>query len=215
MTVALLVSMLLQISASYVLLHSRFGWNRSSSYCQNHCNSDLISLHSISDNDEMIFAINKNDIFNENAGNKNIWIGLYGMDNTTYLWTDQSSYLYTNWAPNQPDISNNKFYTNIDVNSSTKKWQTDDIDRTKRSICNSCDSKLNKYVIIGSGTSGNVVSDVPAAQFWCRLTLKTHMASIHSQRDMDEIVQLCSSINAFDDCWICLLYTSPSPRDRG
>ena len=66
--------------------------------------------------------------------------------------------------------------------------------------CNSCHGKLNKYIAVSPNTTVNFVY----AEQYCLSHYGTHLASVHSDEDMEEANLLCSLLSPFEDCWIGL-----------
>ncbi len=179
-------------SAPYTLITSKLTWDNAKTYCNNHCGSDLVSIHGGNQND---FATHISNIHRDST-----WIGLYWDINILeWQWSDNSisgiNYLYP-WYPSRPsDISLGEHCTEMWLDGQFL-WSNNDCTNQQSFICGHCDGVLNKYVFV------QLPMQYDNAQQYCTNTYNTDLASIHSQRDMDEAVLLCElRINPYS-CWI-------------
>ena len=73
-------------------------------------------------------------------------------------------------------------------------WQTNECSDRKPFLCQSCDGELNKYIF-------HIATDSHAnSQDYCRNMYGTDLASVHSERDQDEVMGLCDGYK----CWLGL-----------
>eukprot|EP01083_Nonionella_stella_P233298 822149_1 len=76
------------ITASYYISYNSFTWTNAESFCQNHCNSNLASIHS----DPELSAIQQ--LTNDSLISTNLWIGLFENSSGHYHWSDNTPFDY-------------------------------------------------------------------------------------------------------------------------
>eukprot|EP01084_Bolivina_argentea_P196210 336381_1 len=157
----------------YYISSSMFTYEDALKYCQNYCQSEIASIHNESQFKQAKEVIN----------------------NQSIIFADTDIYIVHSYNLN---IS----ATNCIVLDSNNNWQWKhaECNISRRVLCNHCDGKLNKYIIIRIGTY------FQQAKSKC-LELNTSLASIHTTRDFEEMQMLCN-ISAKDvtitSCWIGL-----------
>ena len=119
--------------------------------------------------------------------------------------------MYFPWTDNQPDgVTGVGDYSSCVWSSFNQGWKWEDQDCAIESfsICDNCNSYLNKYSIVYQSDSRNQ-SD---ARLLCQNEWGTDLASIHSEQDLEEALFLCDLKTSTDNivgqekCWIGLEY---------
>eukprot|EP01084_Bolivina_argentea_P154096 268650_1 len=205
------------IFSDYYLNINLFNWFFANEYCQQHCYSNLASMHNdidykyilqLIDNEQYSFSTVFGTWFglNQISSNENIQTGtgqwLY-IDNQTFDYG--SFYRHYPWEINQPDGLNAGQRCMRLWKDAENQWDDEFCDvNSMQFVCNTCEwNVLTKYVIIADKIFGNY----SAAQIECENTFGTDLASVHSRRDYDEIDLLCylHALNTDTyNCWIGL-----------
>ena len=73
--------------------------------CKDFFNSTLVSIHS---DEEQSFLTKF--AFNTNKAQNHVWIGARRISNDKFVWEDNTSFNYTNWAKTQPNNLDGKHY---------------------------------------------------------------------------------------------------------
>ena len=191
---------------TYYISPNRLSWWDAEDYCVNHCGSHLASVHSADQWLAVGIAV-ESDIYNETykrdvsqyGWSNAVWTGLKRNENDTgYIYSDGSLLDYGVGA-----ISNNSngdcVQLDIDDGYTAKGVNCNSLGRV---LCNSCDGKLNKYIMVKVNelTWGN-------AERFCFNHFKLgKLASFHNERDFDEMRVLCDDANTRENklCHICL-----------
>eukprot|EP01083_Nonionella_stella_P062508 162504_1 len=184
----------------YYLSPKQLDWTSALSYCQSHCSSNLASIHN---NKQYLMSVQtaSNMILNANHSDTNdVWIGLHDTASSgtkQWGWSDSSSYNYGTDMSIYPWLVSEAVYDcNYMDSSQDYAWNHANCQTKHRAICNSCNSKFNKYIPI------EIVSDWYEAQALCHSYYGTDLASIHSQEDYDEAVLIADLLSY--DVWIGL-----------
>ena len=208
----ILISVCIIFNDAYHVAHSGVFWPDAETYCNSHCGSNLASIHSDKQYNDIKTLIRNDDILSlSNAFGDDYWIGLNDEAETgTFVWTDNSDFDFaTNisggsypWLPNQPNISSSFPYTPFTQLQQDLRWKTDgpslpfrnssflDYPNAKGAlmICNECDwRKLSKYIFLRWEQM-----DYTEAEQYCNDNFGTNLASIHSEDDQKEAVYVLS-----------------------
>eukprot|EP01084_Bolivina_argentea_P103512 185398_1 len=200
------------IISSYYLSPNTLTWDNAELFCQNHCQSNLASIHSIEDQNEAIQLI-MNDEITTSAPDieKNAWIGLTITiesltGTTTYQWSDGTKYNYQNVLSHNNIIGTTHGRLFCTQNVTTCPWDNiNGMDPNNEHIflCNDCKwDILSKYAII-TENKGNTGGTGQAAQR-CENNFGTMIGSIHNDADNNEAKYLCELINDGRACHIGL-----------
>ena len=211
---------LLAFATGYYVTPNHLTWEQSVEYCQSYCDSNLASIHNISQNNDMIDTIKSAHLLVDDTAAEDVFFGLY--DDTTktnYKWMDGTSYSENEfggsnsfysfpWATNMPDsqINVNCGQIWIDSPGGGYGWDDTGCSSERRALCNTCSGKLNKYIILKENNGMNYAN----AETECNTQIGTNLASMHSQRDFQELQALCQlfdidhAVIETDDCWIGL-----------
>eukprot|EP01084_Bolivina_argentea_P236415 397507_1 len=178
-------------SSEYYLSYNAFTWDAAELFCQSHCSSNLASIHSYSDVVELQLLLN-NRSANINMNINDVWIGLVQNGSDQFKWSDNTPF---NWGNNKiTDIitSNPEYVLTYNTVSDKYEFANTYNSSTERSfVCNECKwDILTKYVYI------NTQLDFAAAELKCNDEFGTHIASIHSETDMQQ-VRLISDLSSY------------------
>eukprot|EP01084_Bolivina_argentea_P175836 304418_1 len=193
----------------YHLSLNTFTYQYAEQYCQSHCNSHLASVHSNASYQNIIHLINH---FGVNS--LSFWLGLEQTAPNTFSWIDGTQFDFGNdtasignfpWRGSEPDADQ---YLTL-FGGSNLQWRMVAGSASNMPICNSCDGKLTKYIILDDNTNK---LDYQATDNKCKLDYNTGIASIHSNNDTKEASTLCSITNNqnsdFDTCLFGLMYNN-------
>eukprot|EP01083_Nonionella_stella_P305310 1064540_1 len=172
----------------YYISPNKLKWFDANHYCKAFCNSTLASIHSAA-NQLSVIQLASNTIYIDTPyGSKNIWIGL-SIDTThnTFQWSDLTVFDFHNLANTTANMS----HTCIAMDTSYQ-WIPSDCNDHHRFMCNSCDSKLNKYLMIN--TKLNYTN---ALKFCTQNAHNASLASIHSASDYQDTFYL----SGYDESW--------------
>eukprot|EP01084_Bolivina_argentea_P057750 105499_1 len=176
------ILIIFRTNSDYYFSLNALSRENANTFCQNHCQSNLASIHSYTDRFEIETLLQKTatqiDI-------ENVWIGLYEQSNSAF-WSDSSEF---DWGADliiPKDNSDPKYYELMYDNSqNTFYFNQADISIEQPFICNKCEwNVLSKYVHI------NKQLDMLSAQLECNTRLSTSLASIHSVSDNNEATLL-------------------------
>ena len=183
---------------SYYISPNKLKWSDANHFCTEYCGSQLASIHSIQ---QQIFSqqIAENTLsINTTYGTNNIWIGIQ-INNDTNIsslhWNDSSIFNYNNLKYGNISSSANNERTPlclaIDINSDYE-WILTDCTINNRFMCNSCDSNINKYIIIN-----DKMNYTNAEKFCYENVHNSSLASIHNYWDYQEVKALVG----YDESW--------------
>ena len=187
--------------SAYYLSPNSVSWSNASSFCQNYCNSDLISIHSNDENLQVIKiadnSLDITDVYKSIAISSTpnmIWLGLTILSGN-WSWSDGSLFDFGSnvsggaypWEEKEPNNKNGlELCVHILLNSDEDRWNDNQCYNAYRFMCNDCKGKLNKYVLIY-----NYPLNYSQAEAFCRDKLSTSLASIHDKYDQDLAANLC------------------------
>ena len=203
---------ILHIVSAYWISESRNQWSVASLYCQTFCSSHLASFHSESDYLEAKSLIINSSYINLTAGfsgnHDQVWIGLNDISSEgNFQWSDGTSFKdYATdisggvhpWASYEPINWNNEDCVHFSGPSRNYLWNDNDCDQLFRFMCNSCEGKLDKYILYH-----NMQLTAPNAEKWCQDHLGTALASVHSYDDNYAVQSLCDATDS-ENCWLGL-----------
>ena len=174
------------MTKSYWITNNELSWDDASRYCQQRCKSHLASFHSTNDYLSAIEYI-QNSFNIDDFGH--VWTGLrrISTDLSNFEWSDGSAFDFGNdisggvypWLPGDP---NNQAGIEHCVHfwpSNNWEWNDTPCNSKHKVLCNSCEGKLNKYIMYGNPPLHFDIADT-----FCRNDLNTTLASIHSYDDM-------------------------------
>lgn len=98
----------------YYLSSNRLTFDQGQYFCSNHCNSDLASIHNITQFSEVLITINaSHSIHKMDTRPDWVWIGLYNHStSSTFIWLDGTEFDYGStifplrtspWLTNHPN----------------------------------------------------------------------------------------------------------------
>eukprot|EP01083_Nonionella_stella_P168576 569494_1 len=205
-------------TSPFYLSPTRFEFQNARRYCQNHCQSDLASIHDSAQNDLAVYLAATGPrlgdyLENSNfdwQGPHNVFIGLHQLPGSTpegtsrdYYWVDGTPFDYGNvaafseegpWGCAEPDYENDEQCTVMHYTGVCNTWAWGDEalcnDLSMRFLCNSCGGSLNKYAVVH-----RTPQQYADAETYCETYLGTTLASIHSKYDYDSAVRLCAFAN--------------------
>jgi len=206
----LAATIFLQIANAYHLTLSYMEYPRARAYCQDYCHSELASIHSQADQDEIVELITR-----DGYATREVWIGLHDSEQeNTWQWDDGSPFNFGNtsddegfivrgrypWRSKEPDPDSEDNHIAIEA---TRNYEW--IDRRStynyHVLCDSCSGQIERYVAI------NGYREYDEAEQECEDTFGTSLASIASIWDMHEAQSHCQGV-AFNrtgiGCWIGL-----------
>eukprot|EP01084_Bolivina_argentea_P204581 349400_1 len=191
---ALIVNIINHSSAYYLSL-SEFKWLNASNYCQNHCHSQLASIHSEEDyqNIKQLLEYYKPYIVQD------ISIGLNNISGQGFDWSDGSVFDYANGTVGSYPWRSNRPHGQLVVvlNKDTLEFQDVGSAGRRHFLCNHCDGVITKYII-----PNMVTTRYNESQQYCRNTFGTTLASLHSDIDMREAQLICEERTNSNGCWI-------------
>eukprot|EP01083_Nonionella_stella_P084984 235348_1 len=205
---ALLLLYLVATDGFYISLN-RLDWYQAESYCIQHCNSHLVSLHSYNEHQQLIRAIHlsttNNTMINMEPSARHIYIGLSTDASDQWQWTDGTSFTFGKtggvYPWNSAHPSSNSSFSCVIVDRTSNLWYTTTCTQTDAIFaCNSCDESLTKYSIITDTHPRSGQS------FLCSFLYGTELMSMHSHRDFDEASMVCSIIPLTVSCYVGLTY---------
>eukprot|EP01084_Bolivina_argentea_P265701 450470_1 len=204
------------ISPSYHINPNILTWKNATSYCKNHCNSNLASIHNERDNVYAKYLATNGLKLHTSGYSPNVSIGLFKLQSASeWEWSDGSIFDYgNNYKPGEflvrPYPWTDKLLTDntdekcvrmrSDENYEFQESNCSD-SAISRFMCDSCDSKLNKYIVV------NTKMEYSQANVYCKTEFGMSLASIHSMSDYNEAKYLCE-LNNNGDCYIGLTWTS-------
>ena len=209
-------------SSDYFVSPIRLNWYGADQYCNDHCNSELASIHTGFDNLYIIDIIDNAPNISS-LKNDGTWFGLNqidfeGNDGYTGIWnyTDETPFDFGNfyrhypWEHFQPDGKDHgqwcaRFWADAD-----NLWDDEfcDPDLSQQLVCNECQwNVLTKYVLLE-----DTYDSQPDAQLACENIYGTDLASIHSDADQKEAALLCELSNTSSGCWIGLYNADNTAR---
>eukprot|EP01083_Nonionella_stella_P200410 733926_1 len=110
-------------------------------FCPNQCGSTFGSIHS----EQQFQSVQSLSNYNIDNG---IWIGLKAIDDKpTYSWIDTTPFDFAKWAANEPS-GNSINKQCVTMATQDFEWAASQCDIAKRSLCNHCNGKLNKYILL-------------------------------------------------------------------
>eukprot|EP01083_Nonionella_stella_P180128 641518_1 len=151
----------------YFLPGSTLTFNDSAQFCSDLCNSDLASIHSQSQLNDAVNAIQVRP--------KHIWASTQHQRDEAYIgltsdtfpsipfaWQDQSPFNYGNdttkgsppWKTDHPQGGFTPTCVVLEADTSTWRDVQCDHTTTDRFLCNHCNSKINKYAVLTHDTIG-------------------------------------------------------------
>ena len=193
--------------SSYWFSNNRLTWQNASRYCQYRCNSHLASFHNPNayTSATRLIQNSMNITMGFNDNQKDIWIGLKRnspfkgwewSDNSTFDFGSNTSSTGSPWAPDTHGPSNhNQNCVRIWIDADYK-WKNRGCSSELRFLCNSCEAKLDKYILYRQTPQSDT------ANHFCRNFLGTALASVHTNDDVASAVSLAalSGIDTF--IWI-------------
>ena len=193
--ILLIISLVYKAVHGYWLSQNRLSWHDASKYCQNYCNSELASIHNKTDNDKCTSLIQKEIPIVGGFSDESlrVWIGLHNFTGT-FEWSDGSLWNFGDdissrgiypWRSNQPDNYDGTEYC-VHFYTDAKTWNDKYCMNKYRFLCNSCEGKLDKYIMYQSGSS-------------CEDNLNTTLASLHDVYDQLSAESLCDSNTTNDE----------------
>ena len=209
----IVISIYITSLSGYYLSPNSVTWPNASTFCQNYCNSHLVSIHS---DDEYMHigriidnSMDITDVFNGTGvslGTNEVWIGLRDFDQNgtgTWSWSDGSLFNFANdtsggvypWrngggSSKEPNNwAGDEWCTHLWVDYSNA-WNDNGCHGKYRFICNECRGKLSKYVFIHDrkSTYSNALS-------LCEDELGTSLASVHDIHDFALMAGLGSMVS--------------------
>eukprot|EP01084_Bolivina_argentea_P148868 260180_1 len=211
---------------TYYLSPIRFDIHYAQTYCNDHCNSQIASIHNEKD---MQLAVNmaynqpKFELFmhTDYRNEHNVQIGLYRNDSAQIdplAWLDGSVWNYGNktsplgqypWASEEPDMNGIEMCTQLRWEELYYIWgDSKQCYHTQRFLCNSCDGELNKYMVVTKLDYNETAMGYALAESYCNNYLNESLASIHSKYDFKLAQKLCDlsvgQTGFSTDCWIGL-----------
>eukprot|EP01084_Bolivina_argentea_P255217 429194_1 len=190
---------------AYYMSPNKFTFDNGRSYCINYCHSDMASIKNNAQYQEAIHTMQSGQLLFNTQFDKHVYIGLHTDSySANFTWVDGTPWTFGSnisikgtypWAPNQPDDPIPELCAQIYVDSNYQ-WDDASCNFNRRTLCNSCNSILNKYFMIIPTATYNT------ARSQCQ-SYGTSLASFHSDRDYQELSTLCSITNN-NNCWIGL-----------
>ena len=183
---------------AYFISPLHFNWNEAREYCQIHCESDLAVVDNNDQLNSIMHLYQNFEMVNElHSNSMNAWIGLYDIDasfiDRDWLWIDNTPFNAT--IMNVSD-NGDPSWNCISIQNGTHLLQPTNCDTTQSFICQSCDGKFNKYILMRDKSNWKDSEDL------CRSNYGTHLASIHSHTDYNESQLITNIIN--EVTWIGL-----------
>eukprot|EP01083_Nonionella_stella_P053306 141035_1 len=187
--------------------------NDSMQFCDEICDSDLASIHSVSQLNDAVNAINvrPKDVWATTLHRRDeAYIGLRSDDypSIPFSWNDDSPFNYGNnthpgttpWKQDHPNGIDADTCVVLETDGGAWRDVPCHYDSFNRFICNDCNGKINKYALLnGDYATYNESDDL------CLQIYGTSLASIHTNRDIIEITSLLR-ISQDNIAWIGLEY---------
>eukprot|EP01083_Nonionella_stella_P006449 18718_1 len=184
----------------YYISPNLLDWHQAEDFCAQHCNSNLASIHSEAQNNELIALIQNiaSDPMINIPSTIDTYIGLIDSNgNGNWAWSDGSSFDYGNdlsggkgpWDTSNPNSNSNPICVQIEGNDKWNDVECNDAFTPVIFACNSCDGVLTKTAM--EETRDNYEDN----KVRCANKFGTELLSFHSQSDWDEATRLCRLIN--------------------
>jgi len=172
------------VSNAYYISPNKLSWNDANAYCHDICDSELASIHSIAQH--QFISLQDALAIDTNYGDNNFWIGLSTttvlnttFSDYTYQWIDASPVDYTPESLLSSNIDNSTTTCiAIDISSSSAQWIHANCSEHRRFVCNTCDSRINRFVLINQHLRYN------DAQRFCEENVShSSLASVHNDAE--------------------------------
>eukprot|EP01084_Bolivina_argentea_P211092 359123_1 len=213
MLLIVLLSILLSFTYvvdGYYFSHNILRAKNASNYCQQHCGSNLLSIHNSKEHSNAVDFVNTQKKYADLSDD--IWIGLRrNLTDGTFYWTDGSVFNYGTdlsgsvepWKRNKPlPLTEQRECVLLNKDQDKMLWNDFNCNNRKHFLCNDCDSVLNKYIIPNIESKYN-----NAGSDYCEQLYNTSLANIYNENDMENAQFLCSQrAENISGCWIGKIY---------
>ena len=179
------------------LSYNRMTWSNAESFCRDHCNSHLVSIHS---DDELsdVASLFTNSFSSRYYIDSAVWIGLKQEDDGSFNWTDASSLDYTSWGSSYPNSSSSADAVQL---SGSDFENTAGNSVEQQFVCQECQwTTLTKYVALNDPD----VQSFANGESDCDGLVGQDMASLHSDADQTAIEVLGAYSDFVTAAWIGL-----------
>ena len=194
-------------------------WLDAQLVCNDEFGSNLASIHSQVEQydkiEEVTFEILKWDENIEEGDDteRYAWIGAYDSDyNNNWKWIDNTVWGgWTNWYSSDPVSSNGEYCGLMNLEDNNKWFDGNCDNKHKRFLCNRAQTEFsyNDYIGINTHDDDNSFTAIEADEY-CQTHYGSHLASIHSDFDNEDIVFIIDEIDGYDTTWIGLVSNSGS-----
>ena len=120
---------IIEPSENYIVGLIKMSWNDANNYCQSEYGTTLASIHTAEENEEAWGLCDRISKHEDDL----CFIGLNDIDNEkAWLWSDNSVYIYENWADDQPNDGYGEDCTMMRING----WNDYSCDNAGWFLCN-------------------------------------------------------------------------------
>lgn len=179
------------------LSYNRMTWSNAESFCRDHCDSHLVSIHS-ADELATVDALFTNSFSSRFYVDSSVWIGLKQEDDGSFNWTDSSSLDYTEWASSFPDTDSSADGVQL-TGSEFENIAGSSVEQ--QFVCRQCGwTTMSKYVALNDPD----VQGFADGETDCDDLVGQDLASLHSAADQTAVEVLGSYSDFVTAAWIGL-----------
>eukprot|EP01084_Bolivina_argentea_P245319 410736_1 len=184
----------------YVLVEKLHSWYSSDDYCYWKYSSHVATIETLGDNFAVFDLCHNSDNVEYNC-----WFGTFNDPDNGWITPAFDTLNYSNWAANQ--ANKEKYQCGyVTATGNGRHWLSDScLNSNNMFVCNPLNSlNTNELPTNKVYIAVNLEYNWTSAESYCQNVYGSHLATIWTENENNEVANLCRNLGLDTDCWIGL-----------